>query len=47
MCDITELNVRLIRETVQKIAVNTNGTLKVTFINHAEVTNKETEEITA
>ena len=44
---ITELDIVLIRETVQKIAVNKDGTLTVTFINHAEVTNIETEEQTA
>ena len=44
---ITELDTMLIRETVQKIAVNRDGTLIVTFINHAEVTNIETEEKTA
>ena len=44
---ITELDVTLIRETVQKIAVNRDGTLTVTFINHAEVTNIETEDKTA
>jgi hypothetical protein len=44
---ITEFDVTLIRETVQKIAVNRDGTLTVTFINHAEVTNIETEEQTA
>lgn len=44
---ITELDTVLIRETVQKIAVNRDGTLTVTFINHAEVTNIETEEQTA
>ena len=43
----TELDTVLIRETVQKIAVNRDGTLTVTFINHAEVTNIETEEKTA
>ena len=43
---ITELDTVLIRETVQKIAVNKDGTLTVTFINHAEVTNIETEEQT-
>jgi hypothetical protein len=44
---ITELDITLIRETVQKIAVNRDGTLTVTFINHAEVTNIETEDKTA
>ena len=44
---ITELDTVLIRETVNKIAVNRDGTLTVTFINHAEVTNIETEEQTA
>ena len=44
---ITELDTVLIRETVKKIAVNRDGTLTVTFINHAEVTNIETEEQTA
>ena len=44
---ITELDIVLIRETVQKIAVNKDGTLTVTFINYAEVTNIETEEQTA
>ena len=44
---ITELDVTLIRETVQRIAVNRDGTLTVTFINHAEVMNIETEEQTA
>jgi hypothetical protein len=44
---ITDLDITLIRETVQKIAVNRDGTLTVTFINHAEVTNIETEEKTA
>ena len=38
---IYELDEVLIRETVEKISVNSNGTLTVTFINHAEVTNNE------
>ena len=44
---INELDVTLIKETVQKIAINSDGTLTVTFINHAEVMSKETEEKTA
>lgn len=44
---IYELDEVLIRETVEKISVNSNGTLTVTFINHAEVTNNEHRGITA
>lgn len=36
----------LIRETVEKIAVHRDGNMTVTFINHAEVTNRETEGAT-
>lgn len=43
---INELDVMLIQETILKIAVNRDGTLTVTFINHAEVTNAEMEEMT-
>lgn len=41
-----ELDITLIRETVEKISINRNGTLTVTFINHAEVTNTDNKEAT-
>ena len=44
---INELDEVLIRETVEKISINSNGTLTITFINHAEVTNNEHRGITA
>ena len=40
---ITELDEMLIRETVDKISVNRNGSLTITFINHAKITNNEQE----
>ena len=40
---ITELDEVLIRETVDKISVNRNGSLTITFINHAKITNNEQE----
>ena len=40
-----ELDITLIRETVEKISVNRNGTLTVRFINHAEVTNADSKEV--
>lgn len=46
MPSMNELDVTLIRETILKIAVNRDGTLTVTFINHAKVTNAEMEEMT-
>ena len=40
---IKELDITLIRETVQRIAINRDGSLTVTFINCAEVSSRETE----
>jgi hypothetical protein len=40
---IKELDITLIRETVQRIAINRDGSLTVTFINCAEVLSRETE----
>lgn len=41
---INEIDLALIRDTVQKITVNTDGTLTVMFINGAEVRSFDTEE---
>lgn len=41
-----EIDITLIRETVETISVNRNGTLTVRFMNHAEVTNADNEEVT-
>lgn len=41
---INEIDLALIRDTVQKITVNTDGTLTVMFINGAEVSSFDTEE---
>lgn len=46
MVPVNELDITLIRETVEKISINRNGTLTVTFINHAEVTNTDNKEAT-
>lgn len=43
---ITMPDPTLIRETVEKIAVHRDGKMTVTFINHAEVMNRETEDET-
>ena len=41
-----EIDITLIRETVETISVNRNGTLTIRFMNHAEVTNTDNEEVT-